>query len=91
MANDLRIIAVWKYDVFPHMLMGEVERFNADGNPVIKGYQGGAFRTRCFLSMTEAAALQKELSALEDERKKALLAFETQVLALKKKYNVHLG
>lgn len=77
--NALALLAVWSYDLYPYAICGEVERFNENGNPVIKGMQGRAFITRTLLPLQPTGeAFRNELRSLSADYRQAKEAFDKE-------------
>jgi len=71
-----RIMAFWKYDMYPYLLWGEVVEFKAKGSIVAKGYEPMAFMPEFILEYEEGLKLSVRLETLRknyNAQKKSLL------------------
>lgn len=74
---DIRLFAFWRYDLFPHVVGGEVTQMRDDGRVETREYgQGSWFRPFLLLPLQAGKAKLAELKALSAEREEALREFD---------------
>jgi hypothetical protein len=70
---EQRLIAIWKYDITPYYLAGEIESFTKGGLVCIKGYGGFCFTPVKIFPYDEGFIVKNKLedSRLTKEAKQA--------------------
>jgi len=62
----MKMIAFWKYDVFPFCFWGELVKAEENGNFHIKGYDGFHFKKTALIGYIPAVAAGSIIKQLED-------------------------
>lgn len=75
-----KLFAFWRYDSFPYMLGGEVERMLPSGAVYIAAYRG-SFMPIKLLPLAEGKALWEKLETLRSECKGAHFAVDMEYTA----------
>lgn len=70
------LYAIWRYDLFPYYLGGEVAQVLDSGRIKAKGYGGMIFAPVKLLPAPAGRALMERLNALDREHSKAEKAFK---------------
>ncbi|MEO8299941.1 MAG: hypothetical protein ABI574_19285, partial [Burkholderiales bacterium] len=68
-----KLIAFWRYDIFPYVLSGTVESVNTKGHVLTKEYGPGLrFNPLCVLPAAAGEPIAAKLKTLEKERRAAV-------------------
>ena len=78
-----RLMAFWKYDLFPYCLYGEVTHFNDNGTVVVSSYGKGTFRPFLILPYESGQQLAFNINKIANER-------ESKIHAIKQDYEIIL-
>ena len=76
-------IAFWKYDIFPYVLSGEIEKELEDGLVRVVGYTGMVFQPFLILPAKSGKELQKKLQI-------AIFCHDTCIGAINDQYNAQM-
>ncbi len=65
--ENQKLMAFWKYDLFPYMLCGEIERFNDNGTIVPKGYNRMSFKPIAIIPGMAGEGAAEKLGRVREE------------------------
>lgn len=71
-----RLMAFWRYDAFPFVLWGEIERTTDTGYVIVKGYKGYHFTPLFITNLENGTLIADALEQLKAERLNALSTIE---------------